>query len=149
MDAQQVSHSCLQSNLARPKEPGRRRPRNTTCARLHPCLRTYTNRLLSAGMDSSSIRSISNRPFHVVFTSTSPVRACGRTWRHHKKYAGTMKTSSNCEPLDNVMGRLLSEFQHRHFNHQEIGSQPILRRRLHLAECWLQWTETDQGIRKL
>ena len=91
----------------------------------------------------------SNRPLRIVFASAPTVRARGRTRRYHKKYARTLRTSSNREPLDNIMDRLLSEFQHRHFNHQGIGFKPILQRRLHLAKCWLQRTETDQGIREL
>ena len=77
----------------------------------------------------------SNRPLRTMFASAPTVRARRRARRYHKKYARTLRAGSNREPLDDTVDRLLPKFQHGHFNRQEIGFQPILRRRLHLAKC--------------
>ena len=91
----------------------------------------------------------SNRPLSTVFASASTVRARRRAWSYHKEHARSLRASSNPEPLDGTVNRLLPKFQHGHFNRQEIGIKPILRRRLHLAKCGMQRSETVQSVCEL
>ena len=91
----------------------------------------------------------SDWPLRTMFASASTIGACRRTRRYHKEYVRTLRAGSIREPLDDTVNRLLPKFQHGHFNRQEIGVKPILRRRLHLAKCGMQRSETVQSVCEL
>ena len=70
-------------------------------------------------------------PFHVVLASVGgspPLTSSGCPRSDHEHNMRTLCPYYYCESLRCILDGFLAKFQHRHFNHKDIGHKPILQR---------------------